>query len=1105
MTLIASSVPSLLGGVSQQPASVRFPNQCEKSDNALASVVDGLVKRPPAEHIAKVVDGDPGASMIHTIDRGVGERYALILRNADAKIFDLTTGDEVDVYDSDGNEADATDFVYLTSSDPVADFRAASIADYTFVLNTTKVAAMSADTNPAAEDKAFLFIQQSAYEVDYKVTLKSSSDAATEVVDLSTWDGNSTDNVTEVIRVTVNTPGGIGPWTGSALGTSWSAFGGVSSNALANAVSNAIGAVQGVTAATPGFGLNYFDVTCDHAGLDMRLILDAAPATGSWSLTTITDDTETQENSIKTTVLAERLASEINALTNWSASAEASTVKVEPTSGTVELVEVEDSVGNTYLKRIYRTVDAITDLPLTCDDGFLIKVNGDPSAHQDDYYLEFEAEVADAFGPGSWNEAAGAGELQGFDSTSMPHTLIRKFDDGAGAITGTPYAKYFEWATYAWTDRVAGDSETNSNPSFIGKTINGIFLHQNRLGLLSDQNMILSEVGLYDSFWRTTVITVLDSDPIDIGVGHTRVSLLNHAVSFNQRLYLFSDRTQFVVNQNPMTPANTTVVTSAEYENSKNVGGVSVGSSIYFPFDTEGFGRILELYPTGETATSVEVIDATKHIPRFMSGTIKTLSGSTTESLLVATSTNNPNSLFVLSYFEQGKQRVQSAWQRFVFGSDAEVVSAEFIEEVLYLLIKRSEGLFLESVTFGSGIVDTDGDFRVTIDRRLAETDLTTVAYDAPSDLTTLTLPYDLDSNESYQAVTRAVNGKNDAFNLLSDTEDFSGGSWTNTGVDVVRNTDVAPDGETTADSLTASLQASNVKQEVAVAPVIGTDYTWSFYAKKDLQGKDAECDITLYNVGTAAVIERIKFNFDTVSGALTLLAGSTSQGPLGEYTTQNLDVKPEGDWWRVSGTLRYFATNGAGDVVDGSRIEIFPIASEDTERTVVVWGAQLLQNNEWEEYNRTAGRVLNVDSTGTNTIVVRGDYTTTPLWIGEQYLMQYQFSEINLKETSSTRRGKGIVADAQYYLRHGTLLYDNTGYFRVLVRPLHRGATVHQFTTTILGGTVGLQDGKTRFSAIGKAEDLDIFIENDSPLPSNILGVEWTALYNSKSARFAV
>ena len=1106
MSLIASSVPGLLGGVSQQPTSVRFPNQCEASDNALAAVVDGLIKRPPLEHVKKVVDGDPGLAKIHTIDRGVGERYAVILRDEDVKVFDLTDGTEIEVYDSDNNVADAADFAYLDTTDPVNDFRAVTVADYTFVLNSTKETALASATHDAAAERAFLFLQQSAYEVDYTADFKSSADSSGEQASLTTWDGTSSGNLVQKVKLQV-TNEDDGAWTLSVLDTevtytSSSTTENVIMDELAALIRNinGVGSVTEYGLTNPGIG--YIHINGEYTGLDLRVSLNAAPWSGSWTTTVVQAHTGDEEESVKTDVLAGSLAALINAKTNWTAVSSGSTIKMEPSSGTIESIAVSDSVGSSYLKRIYEDVDSITDLPLICQDGHVIKVNGDQSSNQDDYYLKFTADESGEFTTGKWEEAAQPGSYKGLDGATMPHTLIRKIDDGSGTVTGTAYAKYFQWAPFTWTDRVAGDSDTNPSPSFVGKTIRGMFLHQNRLGLLSDQNMIMSEVGLYGNFWRTTVLTLVDSDPIDIGVGHNRVSLLNHAVPFNQRLYLFSDRTQFVVNQSPMTPSNTTIVTTAEYENSPSVGGVSMGSSIYFPFKTEGYGRVLELYPTGETPTSVEVLDSTKHIPRYMAGEIRTLSGSTTESMLVATSSNRPNVLYVLSYFEQGKKRVQSAWQRFVVGGDCEILSAEFIEENLYLLIKRTEGLFLETVTFGSGLVDTDSDFRVTLDRRIKDTDLAGISYSEADHQTTITLPYNLDTIETYQVVTRAVNGKTDAFNLLSNTEDF--GSWTASGATVTTNSTVAPDGLTTADTVTTTGDATHyVKQEVAQTPSIGDYYTWSFYIKKDLSTVTAKCVLDLYNVGNSDIIEQMTFVIDTSSGTLTL-STSVSQGPLGSYSTESLNVTLEGDWWRVSGTLKYFATDPSGDAVTGTRIAIHP-ASSGTANSVILWGAQLLKNNLVEKYNREAGTVIGQASTGSNTIVLNGDVTTTPLWIGEQYLMQYQFSEINLKESSATRRGAGVVADGQYYLRHGTIMFDNTGYFRIIVKPKYRDATTHPFTTTVLGGTIGLQDGKERFAAAGQAEDLTVYIENDSPLPSNILGVEWTALYNSKSARYSI
>ena len=52
--LVSSSIQNLLNGISQQPDTVRLPNQANVQENGLSDVVFGLGKRPPTEHIAKL-------------------------------------------------------------------------------------------------------------------------------------------------------------------------------------------------------------------------------------------------------------------------------------------------------------------------------------------------------------------------------------------------------------------------------------------------------------------------------------------------------------------------------------------------------------------------------------------------------------------------------------------------------------------------------------------------------------------------------------------------------------------------------------------------------------------------------------------------------------------------------------------------------------------------------------------------------------------------------------------------------------------------------------------------------------------------------------------
>jgi hypothetical protein len=73
----------------------------------------------------------------------------------------------------------------------------------------------------------------------------------------------------------------------------------------------------------------------------------------------------------------------------------------------------------------------------------------------------------------------------------MPQVLVRNAD-GTFTLEGGD-----------WDKRTVGDvTKTNPMPSFVGRTINDVFFHRNRLGFLSDESMILSRSGLYFNFFR---------------------------------------------------------------------------------------------------------------------------------------------------------------------------------------------------------------------------------------------------------------------------------------------------------------------------------------------------------------------------------------------------------------------------------------------------------------------------------------------------------------------------------------------------------------------------------------------------------------------------
>ena len=69
MGLVSSSIPNLANGVSQQAASVRLMSQGQEQINAFSSIISGLRKRPPTEHMATLISNASASDnyFIHTI------------------------------------------------------------------------------------------------------------------------------------------------------------------------------------------------------------------------------------------------------------------------------------------------------------------------------------------------------------------------------------------------------------------------------------------------------------------------------------------------------------------------------------------------------------------------------------------------------------------------------------------------------------------------------------------------------------------------------------------------------------------------------------------------------------------------------------------------------------------------------------------------------------------------------------------------------------------------------------------------------------------------------------------------------------------------------
>jgi len=636
MAVVSRAIPTLLRGISQAADSTKQADHADIQDNANSSPVQGLVKRSGTQFITNLSSSTVGNVHIQTINRDVNERYVAIFSNGDVKVYELD-GTEKTVNKPDGVS-------YLSTSDPRSVIKTVTIADFTFVVNTSIATAMDTSLSAGNITQAIVFVNQVSDKTTYSVT------------------------------------------------------------------------VDGVT---------------------------------------VTDDT-TGNSTLSTTQVATDLQSGLNSgLTGFTIARNGPVIHIKKNDGSNFSIDGSDTQGNTQLTVVKNSVQRFTDLPTVSPNGYVVEVKGDESTNFDNYYVKFVTNNGNAFEEGQWEESIEAGINFKFNYTTMPHVLIRQADGNFrfARVDGDTYT--LSGVTYTlpkWGERTVGDLDSAPNPSFVGNKINNVFFFRNRLGFLSDDNVVLSRVSEFFTFFPETVLSVIDSDPIDVAASHTKVAILKHAVTMGEQLILFSDQTQFVLtsSSDSLTPKTANVVVATEFESSDSAQPVGSGSSIYYLTNKGSFAGVRE-YITQEDVAIKDASNITIHVPRLIPSNIFKLAVSTNEDVLVLVGTDNPNKLYINRWlYGENFQKVLNSWSTFTLNSSKSIKNIDFIGTDLFMVIEEANGTSLEKMPFEAEYREANALFEYHLDHKVTEaTSGVSVAYNATTDVSTFTVPYRLNAKMS--------------------------------------------------------------------------------------------------------------------------------------------------------------------------------------------------------------------------------------------------------------------------------------------------------------------------------------------------------------------
>ena len=349
-------------------------------------------------------------------------------------------------------------------------------------------------------------------------------------------------------------------------------------------------------------------------------------------------------------------------------------------------IDARGGLNNIALEVFEDDVTDVSKLPLESFTDHNVKVLNSNSA-EDDYHVKFVAyDTTLNRGRGYWEETVARDVSAGFDVDTMPHELAN-----TGATT-------FTFDTINWSAREAGDDDTSPVPAFIGDPITSTFFYNNRLGILSTDNINFSVANDPYNFFVKSALTQIDSDPIDLNVASVRPVTLSDVLPSPQGLLVFSERQQFQVfttDGSTLTPTSTIVRSVSNYEMNTNIAPVDVGTTTAFVSNVSGYSKLFTLQLRDVEQPPI-VVDISKVVLEWIPDTIDNLTVSPQNSVIMLID-RDTSYLYLYRYYNNGEKDLFQAWTKWELPGT--IQTAKILNDSVIVVSQHEDEYTIGSIT----------------------------------------------------------------------------------------------------------------------------------------------------------------------------------------------------------------------------------------------------------------------------------------------------------------------------------------------------------------------------------------------------------------------
>ena len=337
-------------------------------------------------------------------------------------------------------------------------------------------------------------------------------------------------------------------------------------------------------------------------------------------------------------------------------------------------LSAEGGFDNERLVVFQDWVSNSSHLPPNSFHNHVVTVVNSVTTDIDNYYAKFVADNS-AAGSGYWRETIGPEASPGLTASTMPYRLRN---------TGT---NAFILEPIPWENRLVGDDVTAPHPSFVGKTIKRAFYHDDRLGFLSEDNVILSKAKDPFDLYAESARTITAGDPIDVNCASVRPTKLHGILPARQGLTLFSKNAQFLIysDDGPLTPTSTKIRPISNMEMSDEVDPIDVGTHMNFISKTPNFVRVFAMTTRG-LGENPDILDIGRVVNEWITIDVDTLIASI-QNEFIAMSSQSSNEIFFYKTYTDGKELLMESW--FKWKLPGTVQSMAIDQDDMYCVTKQ--------------------------------------------------------------------------------------------------------------------------------------------------------------------------------------------------------------------------------------------------------------------------------------------------------------------------------------------------------------------------------------------------------------------------------